>query len=359
MNQRSNLQIPSGVQCFYGREARLRKQVERVVGDVFSGWSYEEIIVPLFDYYEVFARAGGPSFAEHIYRFIGREGELLALRPDFTALVAKVVASRMQDRSLPLRLFYSGEVLRYQPPKAGQQKELFQIGLEHIGNGLAADLEVLLVAFEALERLGVNDAVLTLGHAGFLVGVLEHSEVPPDVQPDLLEAMRARNADRAGSVLGREVPAAVLEAMRLFGGPEILDRARFVATRPESQAALERLGAISKELHALGFGDRIQFDLGEVRDFDYYTGMIFELHAPGTGLELGGGGRYDSLLAKFGVPHPAVGFSLSLDRLAHKVDEEKLLPEPTSKAITLEKEPARALGEAMERRRKGEKVRLG
>ena len=359
MNQRSNLQIPSGVQCFYGREARVRTQVERVVGDVFSGWSYEEIIVPLFDYYEVFARAGGPSFAEHIYRFIGREGELLALRPDFTALVAKVVASRMQDRSLPLRLFYSGEVLRYQPPKAGQQKELFQIGLEHIGNGLAADLEVLLVAFEALERLGVNDAVLTLGHAGFLVGVLEHSEVPPDVQPDLLEAMRARNADRAGSVLGREVPAAILEAMGLFGGPEILDRARLVATRPESQAALQRLGAISKELHALGFGDRIQFDLGEVRDFDYYTGMIFELHAPGTGLELGGGGRYDSLLAKFGVPHPAVGFSLSLDRLAHKVDEEKLSPEPMSKTITLEKEPARALGEAMERRRKGEKVRLG
>ncbi len=359
MNQRSNLQIPSGVQCFYGREARLRKQVERVVGDVFSGWSYEEVIVPLFDYYEVFARAGGPSFAEHIYRFIGREGELLALRPDFTALVAKVVASRMQDRSLPLRLFYSGEVLRYQPPKAGQQKELFQIGLEHIGNGLAADLEVLLVAFEALGRLGVNDAVLTLGHAGFLVGVLEDSEVPPDLQPELLEAMRARNADRAGSVLGKEVPAAVLEAMRLFGGPEILERAQSVATRPESQAALERLEAISKELYTLGFGERIQFDLGEVRDFDYYTGMIFELHAPGTGLELGGGGRYDSLLTKFGVAHPAVGFSLSLDRLAHKVDEERLSPEQTPRTITLEKEPARALGEAMELRQKGEKVRLG
>ena len=155
------------------------------------------------------------------------------------------------------------------------------------------------------------------------------------------------------------MPAAVTQAMRLFGGPETLERAQSVAARPESEAALERLSSISKELHALGFGDRIQFDLGEVRDFDYYTGMIFELHAPGTGLELGGGGRYDSLLTKFGVPHPAVGFSLSLDRLAHKVDEARLSPERPSKSIALAKEPTRALGEAMERRRKGEKVRLG
>ena len=360
MSQRSNLQIPSGVQCFYGREARLRRQVERVVGEVFSGWSYEEIIVPLFDYFDVFARGGGPSFNDYIYRFIGRNGELLALRPDFTALVAKVVASRMQDRSLPLRLFYSGEVLRYQPPQAGQQKELFQIGLEHFGDGLTADLEVLLVAFEALDRVGANDAVVTLGHIGFVNGILEESEVAVEVRPELLEAMRCRDADRVKGMLGREAPPAVMEAMRLFGGPEVLERAGAIAKHADSVAAVARLTALSSELETLGLGDRVQLDLGEVRGFDYYTGMVFEVYGPGTGLELGGGGRYDSLLGRFGVPWPAVGFSLSLDRLAQVSGDKKLggSKESPVKTIALEDDRSRGLAEALRLRQQGVKVRI-
>lgn len=361
MNQRFNLQIPSGVQCFYGREARLRRQVERAVAEVFSGWSYEEVIVPLFDYLDVFARGGGPSFGEYIYRFIGRNGELLALRPDFTALVAKVVASRMHDHSLPLRLFYSGEVLRYQPPKAGQQKELFQIGLEHFGDGLDADLEVLLVAFEALDRVGVNDAVVTLGHAGFVLGILEESEVAVEARPGLLEAMRCRDADRVTGILGRQAPAGVMEAMSLFGGAEILGRAHTMAKHPDSRAAVERVQALYGELHKLGLGDRVQLDLGEVRGFDYYTGMVFEIYAPGTGLELGGGGRYDSLLGRFGVPWPAVGFSLSLDRLAHRAQDGKLDAgtESPTETVVLERERSQGFAKALQLRQQGVKVRLG
>jgi len=360
MSQRTNLQIPSGVQCFYGREARLRREVERVIGDVFAGWSYEEVIVPLFDYFDVFARGGGPSLNDYIYRFIGRNGELLALRPDFTALVAKVVASRMTDRSLPLRLFYSGEVLRYQPPKAGQQKELFQIGLEHFGDGLEADLEVLLVAFEALDRVGANDAVVTLGHAGFVNGILEESGVASETRPGLLEAMRSRDANRVTGILGRQAPVAVMEAMGLFGAAEVLERASAIAKHPTSRAAVARLEALWGELETLGLGDRVQLDLGEVRSFDYYTGMVFEIYGPGVGLELGGGGRYDSLLGKFGLPWPAVGFSLSLDRLAQRVDDRKpdIAKELPVTTVKLKKERSKGLAEALRLRKQGVKVRI-
>jgi len=360
MSQSINLQIPSGVQCFYGREARLRRQVERVVGEVFAGWSYEEVIVPLFDYFEVFSRGGSPSLNDYIYRFMGRNGELLALRPDFTALVAKVVASRMQDRSLPLRLFYSGEVLRYQPPKAGQQKELFQIGLEHFGDGLKADLEVLLVAFEALDRVGASDAVITLGHAGFVNGIFEDSGVASGTRPELMEAMRCRDARRVKAVLGSEAPATVLEAMRLFGGAEVLQRAAAMATHPDSRAAVERLTALSEALRDLGLGVRVQVDLGEVRGFDYYTGMVFEIYGPGIGLELGGGGRYDSLLGRFGVPWPAVGFSLSLDRLAKRAEDANLggSKESPVTTIALDKDRSGGLAEALRLRKEGAKVRI-
>ncbi|HJS74551.1 MAG TPA: ATP phosphoribosyltransferase regulatory subunit, partial [Vicinamibacteria bacterium] len=126
MTRRSLLEIPSGAQCFLGAEARLRREIERTAADVFRAWSYEEIVLPLFDFDDVFARGYGNTPADGIYRFIGRDGEVMALRADFTALAAKIVVSRLSRRDPPLRLFYSGEVLRYQPPRAGRQEELFQ-----------------------------------------------------------------------------------------------------------------------------------------------------------------------------------------------------------------------------------------
>jgi ATP phosphoribosyltransferase regulatory subunit len=349
------LQIPYGVQCFYGSAAHFRRSVERRVADVFSGWSYDEITLPLFDYYEVFDRGGGLTGTERIYRFIGRQGEILALRPDFTALVAKVVASRMAHRPLPLRLFYTGEVLRYQSPKAGRPEDLYQIGLEHIGDSLTADLEVLLVALEALERLGIQRSVLTVGHAGFVLGLLGNMDLTPETRCDVLEALRARDRDGLERALKRRAPASLFESMALSGGVEVLERARGISGRAESQAALDRLESLAQELSRLGVGPKIQFDLSEVLPFDYYTGMVFEIHAPGLGLPLGGGGRYDSLIGRFGRSYPAVGFSFSLDRIVQLVSKNKprWAERPTPRTV-----PSSALAEALELRRKGQKVKV-
>src|SRR5262249_56945503 len=129
------VQVPPGVQCFVGEEARRRRRIEETVVAVFDGWDYEEIIPPLFDYADVFA---GPALGPKTYSFVGRDGSVLALRPDFTSLLAKIAAGRLRDRPAPLRLYYSGEVLRYEPPKAGRQSELFQIGPGPLGRDPAA-----------------------------------------------------------------------------------------------------------------------------------------------------------------------------------------------------------------------------
>jgi ATP phosphoribosyltransferase regulatory subunit len=139
--------VPPGVQCFVGDEARGRRRIEETVVQVFEGWDYEEIIPPLYDYAEVFA---GPALSPKTYSFVGRDGSVLALRPDFTSLLAKVAAGRLRDRPAPIRLYYSGEVLRYEPPKAGRQSELHQMGLEHLGGERSgADAEVLAIAAES------------------------------------------------------------------------------------------------------------------------------------------------------------------------------------------------------------------
>jgi ATP phosphoribosyltransferase regulatory subunit len=330
------------------------------VAEVFAGWSYEEILLPLFDYDDVFERGGGPAKTDRIYRFVGRDGEVMALRPDFTALVAKVAASRMQDRELPIRLFYSGEVLRYQPPKAGRQEDLFQIGLEHIGDGLESDVEILVVALEALARLGLTDALLTIGHAGFILGILESERLAGEKLHAVLEAMRSRDREGLRSIFAGDPPSVLLEVMQLFGGSDVLERAQSVARAPRSRKALDRLRSVAAILKDLGLDHQVQFDLSEVLGFDYYTGLIFEIHMPGAGIALGGGGRYDSLMGRFGADRPAVGFSMSLDRLAHVLSSteakwmEKLPPETVEKGSNLSK----MMAEAIELRRQGGRVRI-
>jgi ATP phosphoribosyltransferase regulatory subunit len=362
MTRRSLLEIPSGVQCFFGEQARLRREVERSVADVFRGWSYDEIVLPLFDFDDVFTRGGGGTTATGgIYRFIGRDGDVMALRPDFTALVAKLVVSRLSRQEPPLRLFYSGEVLRYQPPRAGQREELYQIGLEHLGaSGLSSDVETLLVAREALASLGIDDAVITLGHVGFALNAL--GSVAEEEKSAALDAMRRHDREALRRVLGPGRAAAWSEWMGLAGDSAVLREARRLVAADAAiveRAALERLETVADILEKLGLGRSVRFDLGEVRGFEYYTGLVFEMHAEGSGLELGGGGRYDSLLGRFGREMPAIGFSLSLDRLAELLDRRRgPVEEEPAVPIALGDRPEQSLALALEQRRRGKRVRV-
>src|SRR5258708_29698924 len=155
------VQVPPGVQCFVGDEARRRRVIEERVVAVFEGWDYEEILPPLYDYAEVFA---GPALSPKTYSFVGRDGSVLALRPDFTSLLAKIAAGRLAGRPAPIRLYYSGEVLRYEPPQAGRQSELFQMGLEHLGGASrAADAEGLAVAAACPTTFGAPVWGIALG----------------------------------------------------------------------------------------------------------------------------------------------------------------------------------------------------
>jgi ATP phosphoribosyltransferase regulatory subunit len=358
-------QIPPGVQCFVGEEARRRRLIEETVTAVFEGWDYEEIIPPLFDYVDVFA---GEALAPKTYSFVGRDGSVLALRPDFTSLLAKIAAGRLRDRPAPIRLYYSGEVVRYEPPKAGRQSELHQMGLEHLGGDpRAADAEVAAIACECLESLGVRGHVLALGHVGVFTGLLDGASLDPALLERLRERLEAKDSPGvrevlAGADLGPDKSEAVARLTSLAGGPEVLDEAaRVVAFCPPARAALGELCATLAALQAAGLADRLAVDLGEVRGLDYYTGLVFRVFAPGLGFEVGGGGRYDTLLARFGRPLPAVGFMLGLDRVALLLDRQSAAP----RAITAAAEPVvgeqlgRALAEARARRAAGRRVRFG
>jgi ATP phosphoribosyltransferase regulatory subunit len=358
-------QAPPGVQTFVGDEARRRRHIEEAVVSVFEGWDYEEIIPPLFDYADVFT---GEALVPKTYSFVGRDGSVLALRPDFTSLLAKIAAGRLRDRAAPMRLYYSGEVVRYEPPKAGSQSELYQMGLEHLGgDSRSADAEVLAIAAECLERLGARDWVLALGHVGVFSGLIQGAGLNSEQLELLRERVEAKDAAGVRDVLqGTSLTGPTVDAIQrltsLAGGLDvILEAEREFAGSPEATAALIELRAVVDALDDAGLGDRLAIDLGEVRGLDYYTGLVFRIFAPGLGFEVGGGGRYDALLARFGRPLPAVGFMLGLDRVALLLERQGgLVQAPVAQAeVVAGRDLGRALRQARERRKAGARVRFG
>jgi ATP phosphoribosyltransferase regulatory subunit len=314
-------QIPLGTQLLFGKAAKKRRRIERTIFSVFERWNYDEIIPPIFDYYDVFAKGMGAAFEDTLYRFIDREGNILALRPEFTSLVAKSVATRLADHPKPLRLCYCGEVLRYEAPRGGRQREFFQIGVEHIGGDhIQSDAEIILVAIESLKKLGIRRFQINLGEMGYFSGIVERMNLSCDdlskikTLVDLKDTVGLR-LELERLALSEKRRNILLSLVHLTGNSDTLRTARQLVSNEKSLQALDHLEALLAELKKQKVEDHITIDLSEVRGQDYYTGTIFKIYVPGLGFEIGGGGRYDNLFKNFGCDFPSVGFSFSLERL--------------------------------------------
>src|SRR5262245_47751187 len=355
---KSYTQIPPGTQILIGRAARRRRVLERAICSVFEGWSYEEIIPPIFDYYDVFAKGWGQE--EQIYRFIDREGNILALRPEFTSLVAKTVATRLASSPKPIRLYYSGEVLRFEKPRGGRQREFAQIGIEHYGGaGKSADVEILLVAVETLQRLGIQKFQINLGSVDFFGGIVDRIELPKDQIDALKEVLNIKDQPGLEALLNHlpleDRRKKILRAVpHLTGGKPVIAEARNLVKNSRSVEALDHLEEIYSIFDRLDLAQHLTIDLGEIRGFDYYTGILFRAYVDGLGFEVASGGRYDGLPASFGEDVPAVGCSFSLDRLEQIVTPTLDNSESQDSAVTVDSDFERAL----ELRQSGKAVKL-
>ncbi|MCP4868669.1 MAG: ATP phosphoribosyltransferase [Proteobacteria bacterium] len=355
MTSRPLSRVPPGVQVVTGDAARLTRQVERTVLEVFDARGYAEVLLPMFDYAELFEQGLGASRAPRTYRFTDHEGHTLALRPELTTLVARTVATRLAGQEPPFRVAYSGEIFRWDPPRRGQPAELRQIGVEHVGGDRGeADLEVLLVCAEALRALGVEGARIVLGHVDFLRGIVDGLALAPDAADELYALLDHRDRDGIERFLG---PLSTADKVRRFcrittltGGREVVDEALAVVNNEVSHAALAEMGRLLDAAADAGLGDMLQIDLGSVAGFDYYTGPTFRVFAPGVGSPLGGGGRYDRLMARFGRDLPAVGFSLCVDWLVELLGDSGDAGLPASNgAVTVALSKGRLAGPALER----------
>ncbi|HYP98762.1 MAG TPA: ATP phosphoribosyltransferase regulatory subunit [Polyangiaceae bacterium] len=301
--------------------ARRQGELARRITRCFELHGYEIVTLPVFEYAEVLERGLGALESDEVLRFVEPEsGEVVALRPDMTPQIARILATRLADLPGPARLCYHGSVMRRPRERARRHRQIFQAGVELLGlEGPAGDLEILRLASAGVRAAGLSSFVFDLGHARIAAALLE--TLPEARTAALVDALaikdqpevsrRALAAGYSGRVL-----SAISELCELHGGNEIWPRAERLLVGTPAEGALRELRQIWDAVSAAELAPKLLVDLSETRNFAYYTGLMFQIHADGPGSPIGAGGRYDSLLGRFGTPRAAAGFALSLDHLA-------------------------------------------
>lgn len=319
--------IPPGTRTFLFEEAAQRRKLEEGIYAVLRGRGFQEIDTPLFDYYEAAAVGLTQEERNRIIRFTESDtGHAIALRTDITSQIARSAAAHLVQRPLPLRLCYSGPVFRRAKKGKGEQYVIHQAGMEIIGHaGPEADIEILLAIKPVLDGVFCCGWALSLGHAGVIGSYL--GQLPPETADSVKNALSKKDKASLSATLGSApLPAGDMETIMaladLYGGAEVLERARgIVKGNAAALSALGNLSAIFTALDKNGFKGKLSIDLGEMRGFGYYTGVIMELFSE-KGSALGNGGRYDNLVKRFGPDLPAVGFAFDIDTMIDVIMRE-------------------------------------
>jgi ATP phosphoribosyltransferase regulatory subunit len=225
-------------------------------------------------------------------------------------------------RPLPQRLCYSGSAFRHVQPQLAQYREFHQLGVELLGvQGPLADAEVIHIADQLLVSLGLEDCKISLNHIGIFNGLLQSSGLRPEEKERIKALIAAKDMVGLRQLL-QQLP--ITQALRetllklpvLHGGIDVFRQLPYLSSQEETRTAVEELRQLYSALRQIyGSGDRLVIDMGVLRGFDYYTGMIFEGYSPRLGYGLLGGGRYDRLMEQFGVAAPATGFAVGVERL--------------------------------------------
>ncbi|MGA2320359.1 MAG: ATP phosphoribosyltransferase regulatory subunit [Solirubrobacteraceae bacterium] len=306
--------IPSGTRDVLPDETREVRAITDTLRGVFERHDYGEIYTPALEYESVLARADMAG-AQPAYRVFDESGAVLVLRSDMTVPIARVVATRYASSEPPLRFCYFAHCYRGVRPQRGQPRELLQAGIELIGSPAPqGTAEALSVLSHALDATGLKDYRIGLGDASLFPALMASLQVPEPARPGLLEELVRRDfvgleQRLAETGMAGEAAELLLGIPQARGGPDVLTD----APGPAAEALTGLLG-VHERLEPQ-VAARVIFDLGLVRNIGYYTGAVFEVYDPALGAPLGGGGRYDELLGRFGRRLPAVGFALGVDRL--------------------------------------------
>lgn len=331
------LETPYGTRDFLPREAAAKRAIENKLAKLFSEFGYEEVVTPTMEFLETLRISGGVE--SNLFKMFDQNNRTLALHHEMTTPIARLAVSRLKDSPLPLKLSYNTSVFRFRKNQPERQCEFYQAGVELLGVSNAfADAEIIALAAQGLKVAGLKDFTICLGQVEFANGLMEENNLPPNVQTEIKNAIEHHNIVGLKKIvdalnLDKNSADSLKKIPTLHGSIEILEIARALVNNKKSIAAINNLQEIYKLAEIYGVADKIIFDLGIIRDFEYYTGMVFEAYAPNVGYSLAGGGRYDTMLADFGKNLPATGFALGIERILTACERQGISNDVQNKNI--------------------------
>ena len=335
--------LPQGVRDFPPEGAEEIRRVEECLLDEFTRWGYRRVITPFFESLETISVGLGDDLKDKILKFVDPStGDVVALRPDITPQVGRIVATQLRDHIGPLRLCYNGRVIRYEERGSGKEREIFQVGCELMGlSSPEADGEIIALAIKSLEKLGIKNLVLDIGHTGLLRFLLGKTG---NVRNEIEEALKKKDQEALEKAISKApipqtIKRVILSLPELYGNKDILRRAKGISIIRKYVKEIEDVLILLDEFQV---GCDINVDLGELRGFNYYTGVSFELISPRVPSPMIIGGRYDELIEKYGYKCPATGFAVDIEALldvastSHEDNKNHFVVIPTKPSLRRE-----------------------
>lgn len=310
------IDLPKGVRCFNIQESFLLDYIEKNIEENFKLWGYEKLYLPTIEYYDVHSQIFNPEVRKNLFRLIDRyDGEILILRPDFTTQIARYVAS-LKEKEFPIRYYYLGDIFRYTIPKGDKLYEKKQIGIELIGvSQIEADAEVIAVAVSSLKKLGINNFQIDLNNVKLYHALKKILNLEESSYEEFLKYIKNREIYNLEKFVNNFTTDNILKEFivsipMLNGNYEKLSSVmENLKKYPQIYTVFEELNLIYTILKEYDLHHQIFFDLSEPREFDYYTGIVFEIFIKDYPKPIGYGGRYDTLLKQYSGDYPATGFA--------------------------------------------------
>lgn len=315
------LHTPKGVNDILPMECTQKKGIQDTIWSVFAAFGYKEVETPTFEYYDCFSGVDGQISQEGMFKFFDEQGRILTLRPDITTSIARMAATKQGDVQRPLRFCYTGNVYRADRTEGVRQREFTQSGIELIGSDAPeADAEVIAAAIEAALACGIEELHMEIGQVAFFAGLTEQAGLDGVQVEKIRERIDSKDTTGIKTIIkdldiAEDIKSLMIELPYLFGGDEVLEKADVVGLNEKSKTALSNIKRIYELLCLYGLEDYISIDLGMLQSIDYYTGTIFKCYTHGVGFPICAGGRYDTLMEKFGEKEGAVGVAFGINRL--------------------------------------------
>lgn len=357
--------LPEGTRDLILDECVVKRVIERDIDSIFEAWGYKEVITPTVEFYETFNNSFQTLNEEDMYKFFDNRGRILVLRPDMTIPIARVVQTKLKDAEFPLKLRYVSNVFRVHESFGGKRNEFTDCGVELIGlEDKKADLEILVLALEALKKLELDDFKLEIGNIGFLKGILNNLNITKEQKETIAQFTEDKNLKSLEDYLSEldiddDYKVFLNKLPWMFGDKSILNDAKKFAFNEDILSNIKYLETLYYELEKLGYGDNITFDLGMAPRLNYYTGIIFRGYGEGLGNTLLRGGRYDNLIKSKDENYiPSIGFSIDINSVIPIVNKKKNFNAKTCKIYYNENDRIKAIRESKNIRNQGYIVEL-